>query len=207
VFVIDIAKCPLEREKEGYYWCTGQALYTNIHEHQTMLNASIFTLIGELIGFIGISLLVCLIILRALSDIAKRSRLTRESIRDLQRGILAIWLALVVVWVLQALGFTSLFSSVTLSGIVGIGITLALQSTLGNLLTGIWLLSDNVLRLGDNIKIMGFEGTVMKLSFRSTWLKTSDGSIVVMSNSTLYNGPFTNFTAKERLSKKFEDKN
>jgi small conductance mechanosensitive channel len=171
-----------------------------------MLNTSIFTVIGGLIAFVSLSLLVCLIITRALSNIAKRSQLARESIRDIQRGVLVIWLALVVVWILQTLGFTSLFSSVTLSGLVGVGITLALQSTLGNLLTGIWLLSDNVLRLGDNIKILSIEGTVIKLSFRSTWLKTSDGSIVVMSNSTLYNGPFINLTAKERLSKKFEDK-
>ena len=171
-----------------------------------MLNTSIFTLIGGLVAFVSLSLLVCLIIIRALSNIAKRSQLASGTVRDVQRAILVIWLALVVVWILETLGFTSLFSSVTLSGVIGIGITLALQSTLGNLLTGIWLLSDNVLRLGDNIKIMSVEGTVIKLSFRSTWLKTSDGSIVVMSNSTLYNGPFTNFTAKERLSKKFEDK-
>ena len=177
----------------------------NAQEHQAMLNTSIFTLIGGLVAFVSLSLLVCLIIIRGLSNIAKRSHLARESIRDVQRGVLVIWLAMVVVWILQTLGFTSLFSSVTLSGVVGIGITLALQSTFGNLLTGIWLLSDNVIRLGDNIRIMSLEGTVIKLSFRSTWLKTSDGSIVVMSNSTLYNGPFTNFTAKERLSKKFEN--
>jgi small-conductance mechanosensitive channel len=171
-----------------------------------MFDISILALIGELVAFVGLSLLVCLIIIRALSNIAKRSQLARGSIRDVQRGILAIWLALVVVWILQTLGFTSFFSSVTLSGVVGIGITLALQSTFGNLLVGIWLLSDNVLRLGDNIKILSIEGIVIKLSFRSTWLKTSDGSIVVMSNSTLYNGPFINSTAKERLSKKFENK-
>jgi small-conductance mechanosensitive channel len=61
--------------------------------------------------------------------------------------------------------------------------------------------------LGDDIKILDVEGTVIKLSFQSTWLKTGEGHIVIMSNSTLYNGPFTNLTAKERLSKKFETKN
>ena len=171
-----------------------------------MLDTSIFTFIGGLVAFVGLSLLVCLIIIRALSNIAKRSQLARGSILDVQRGVLVIWLALVVVWILQTLGFTSLFSSVTLTGVIGVGITLALQSTFGNLLAGIYLLSDNVLRLGDDIKIMNLEGNVIKLSFRSTWLKTSDGSIVVMSNSTLYNGPFTNLTAKERLAEKFENK-
>jgi small-conductance mechanosensitive channel len=45
------------------------------------------------------------------------------------------------------------------------------------------------------------------LSFRSTWLKTSEGNIVIVSNSTLYNGPFTNFTGTERLTRKLENKN
>jgi small-conductance mechanosensitive channel len=67
-------------------------------------------------------------------------------------------------------------------------------------------LRENVLRLGDNIKILDVEGTVIRLSFRTTSLKTSEDHIVIMSNSTLYNGPFTNHTAKERLSKKFENK-
>lgn len=101
----------------------------------------------------------------------------------------------------QSLSVTSLFSSFTLTGIIGLGITLALQSTLSNLLSEVWLLHDNVLHLGDNIQIVDVKGIVIKLSFRSTWLRTSEGSIVIMSNSTLYNSPFINFTATERLSK------
>lgn len=171
-----------------------------------MSDALTFVLLGEIAAFVSISLLISLMIIKALSNTAKRSQLPKGSIRDVQQSILLIWLALAVVWILQSLGFASLLSSLTLSGIIGLGVTLALQSTLSNLLIGIWLLRDNVLRLGDNIKILGEEGTVIKLSFRSTWLKTREGHIVIMSNSTLYNGPFTNTTAKERLSKKFEDK-
>jgi len=171
-----------------------------------MTDASVFALLAGLAAFVGISFFISLIIIKALSDIAKRSQLPKGSIRDVQEGILIVWLALTVVWILQSLGFTSLLSSLTLSGIIGLGITLALQSTLSNLLSGIWLLRDNVLRLGDNIKISGVDGTVIKLSFRSTWLKTSEGNIIIMSNSTLYNGPFTNLTATERLSRKIENK-
>lgn len=170
-----------------------------------MAETSIFTLFSGLALFVGISLTIALMIIKSLSDTAKRSQLPRNSIRGIQRDILAVWSVLTVMWTLQSLGYTSLYSSLTLSGIIGIGITLALQSTLSNFLSGIWLLRDNVLRLGDNIKISGFEGTVIKLSFRSTWLKTTEGHIVIMSNSTLYNGPFTNLTAKERLSEKFEN--
>ncbi len=171
-----------------------------------MSDASIFALLGGLAVFVGISLSILLIIIKAISNVAERSQVPKGSVRDLQEGILIVWLALTVVWILQSLGFTSLLSSLTFSGVIGLGITLALQSTFTNLFSGIWLLRENVLRLGDNIEILGVEGTVIKLSFRTTWLKTSEGHIVIMSNSTLYNGPFTNLTAKERVSKKFESK-
>ena len=158
------------------------------------------TLILEMVIFVVISLFPALLIIKVLSNTAQRAQLPRSSIQDLQRGIFATWFGLITVWVLQSLGFTSLFSSLTVSGIIGLGVTLALQSTLANIFSGIWLLRDKVLRLGDSIRIGSVEGTVIKLSFRSTWLKTNEGHIVVMSNSTLYNGPFTNLTAKDRIS-------
>ncbi len=185
----------------GHYF-----IYQTSKKNTSMVDTSTFALFGEIAAFVGISLFISLMIIKVLSESAKRSQLPKGSIQDVQRDILLIWLALTVVWILQSLGFASPLSALTLSGIIGLGVTLALQSTFSNLLSGIWLLRDNVLRLGDNIKILGVEGTVIKLSFRSTWLKTSEGSIVIMSNSTLYNGPFTNSTATERLSEKFENK-
>jgi len=170
-----------------------------------MSDTSVFALLGGLAA-VGISLFITLMIIKAISNAAERSQLPRGSIRDVQEGIFTVWLALTVVWILESLGFTSLLSSLTLSGIIGLGITLALQSTLSDLLSGIWLLRENVLRLGDNIEIWDMEGTVIKLSFRTTWLRTREGHIVIMSNSILYDGPFTNFTATGRLSKKFESK-
>jgi small-conductance mechanosensitive channel len=171
-----------------------------------MLDTLNFILYSELALFVVISLIISLIIVKSLSGVAKRSQLSKNSVQDVQRAVLTVWFMLALMWVLQSLGYTSLFSSLTFSGIIGIGITLALQSTLSNFLFGVWLLRDNVLRLGDNIKIMSYEGTVIKLGFRSTWLKTTEGHIVIMSNSTLYNGPFTNSTATDRLFKKSENK-
>jgi len=181
----------------------GQSFLCQTSKTQAMIDASTVAHLGGIAAFVGISLCVSWIIIKALSNIAKRSRAPKASIRDIQRGILVIWLAFMVVWLLRSLGVTSLFSSLTLTGIMALGITLALQSTFSNFLAGVWLLSDNVLRMGDKIKLGGVEGIVIKLSFRSTWLKTKEGNIVIMSNLTLYNGPFTNFTAAERLSKKF----
>jgi small conductance mechanosensitive channel len=170
-----------------------------------MVDGSPLAFFGGAAVFVGISLFVLILIIRSISGIAKRSQLPKSSVRDLQEGIVTIWAALVAVWILQSLGLTSIFSSLTLSGIIGLGITLALQSTLSNLFCGFWLLSGNVLRIGDIIQFGDVKGAVIKLSLRTTWLKTSEGNIAIISNSNLYNGPFINFTAAERLSKKLNN--
>ena len=167
-----------------------------------MLVSFSFALFEEIIIFLGVSLLISSIIIKILSDIAKRSQLPENSIRDIKRAVLGVWAAIFSVWLLQILNLTSIFSSLTLTGIIGLAITLALSSTISNFFAGLWLIQDNTLRTGDTIRLGEITGVVIKLSFRNTWLRTTEGKIAVVSNSALYNGPFINFTATERLAKK-----
>jgi len=166
-----------------------------------MLASYSLVLFEEIIVFFGFSFTVSLIIIKVLSDIAKRSQLPAHSIRDIKRATLSLWAAFFGIWLLQILNLTSIFSVLTLTGIIGLAITLALSATISNFFAGLWLIQDNTLRLGDTIKLGGVTGVVIKLSFRNTWLRTDEGKIAVVSNSTLYNGPFINFTATERLAK------
>ena len=165
-----------------------------------MAEISLLTLIGWVI-FGCVSLFVSWIIINKITTIVKRSQLPKNMLKKVTSGILLIWAALIIIWLLEVLGLTSVLSSLTLSGIVGLGITLGLQSTLSNIISGIFLLQENVLRLGDIIKFGSIEGEVVKLGFRTTWLRTSEGEIAIVSNSSLSSGPFINYTAKERLSK------
>jgi hypothetical protein len=45
----------------------------------------------------------------------------------------------------------------------------------------------------------GIKGEVVKIGLRNSWLKTSAGSVVIISNSQIANGPLTNYSASERL--------
>ena len=165
-----------------------------------MVEVSFLTLLG-LVVFGCISLVAAWITINKITAIVKRSQLPKNMLKKVTSGILLIWGALIVIWLLEVLGLTSVLTSLTLSSIVGLGITLGLQSTLSNIISGIFLLQENVLRLGDNIKFSSIEGEVVKLGFRTTWLRTKEGEIAVVSNSSLSSGPFINYTATERLSK------
>ncbi len=88
------------------------------------------------------------------------------------------------------------------NGIAGLAISLALQNTLTNIISGILILSDGVLRLHDSIEYSGVKGRVVKIGLRATWVKTDSGDIAIISNNYLANGPLVNFTARERLERK-----
>lgn len=117
-------------------------------------------------------------------------------------GLIAVvWVIWIVVWISEMTDLTSTFSTLTLSGIIGLTVTLALQSTFSNLLSGLFLIQENVLRIGDIITYGGIKGEVVKLTYRAVWIRTDNGEITIVSNSTLSAGPFTNHTATQRLAK------
>jgi small conductance mechanosensitive channel len=149
-------------------------------------------------GSWAVAELLILVITRAM----KRARAPQGITRSVREGLTILWIALAATAVLSLTGFASLLSFVTISGIFGLAISLALQNTLSNMISGLLLVSDGVLRLNDSVSISGVKGVIVRIGLRSTWVRTEAGEIAVMSNSNLASGPFVNYTARERLEKK-----
>ena len=101
-------------------------------------------------------------------------------------------------------GLSSYLTALTLSGIAGLAISLALQNTISNVIAGVLMQHDGIIRLGDDVQYGsgGVRGEVVKLSLRSTWLKTKDGVVVVVGNSNLSGGPILNYSSLGRVQKK-----
>ncbi|MDA4112859.1 MAG: mechanosensitive ion channel family protein [Thaumarchaeota archaeon] len=84
-----------------------------------------------------------------------------------------------------------------------VALSLALQTTLANIISGILKLSDGAIHAGDVIEYGGAKGRVVRIALRNTWIKTESGSIAVVSNTSLSNGSLINHSAVRRLSKKY----
>ncbi len=112
-------------------------------------------------------------------------------------SLIGVLLAAAVLFI--AFGPLTVPGGLTLSAVVGLGATLALQTTIGNVIAGFILLRDRVLRLGDRIQIGGIAGTVVRLGLVTTWLRLEDGSLASVSNSNLLAGPLVNKSAGGRL--------
>ena len=141
-------------------------------------------------------------LIRGLSGLVKRAGGHAGLARSIREGFTLLWITLAGVGILTVTGVASQFSFFTVSGIVGLTVSLALQNTLSNIISGVLLLSDGVLRLDDSIEYSGVKGVVVKIGLRATWVKTVQGDIAVISNNYLVNGPLVNHTATQRLEKK-----
>lgn len=82
----------------------------------------------------------------------------------------------------------------------GIAVGLALKDSLGNLASGILILSFRYFRVGDFIEYgsNGLMGTVKEISLLYTILNTFDNKRVVVPNGELANGTVINYTAEDK---------
>jgi small-conductance mechanosensitive channel len=104
-----------------------------------------------------------------------------------------IGLCLIAVLVSDALGI-SLAPALTALGVGSLAVALALQDTLANFFSGVYLLLDKPIRPGDFVKIDGgSEGYVETISWRSTKLRTLAPSLIIVPNATLSKAIITNY--------------
>ncbi len=159
-------------------------------------------LIAQVTGTIVGSYLITEFMIRVVTRAARRAHASPTLIRTVREGISILWIVLAVAGVLSLTGIASEFSALTISGLVGLAISLALQTTLSNMISGILLFNDGALRLNDVVEYSGIKGKVVKIALRNTWVRTDDGNIAIIGNSSLSSGPLINLTAAKRLEKK-----
>jgi MscS family membrane protein len=131
------------------------------------------------------------LLLSAWGERVARRRLEQRGIqgvvsllRVVRRGfdLLAIFSGTLVVLSYFNLNVTAALAGL---GVGGIAIALAAQKTLENVIGGISIIADRVVRVGDLLKIGTTVGTVEGIGLRSTRIRTMDRSIVSIPNGQI----------------------
>jgi len=91
--------------------------------------------------------------------------------------------------------FSSLIAGL---GVAGITIGFALQDVAKNFIAGLLLLIQQPFEIGNSIEVVGYGGTVLEISLRSTTIRTWNGRYVIIPNSEVYLNPIINFSAAPR---------
>jgi len=98
---------------------------------------------------------------------------------------------------LQIMGI-NLTALAVFGGALGVGIGLGLQSIASNFISGIIILMDRSISIGDYVELEGeTAGVVREMNMRSTVLETFDGRDIVVPNEKFINANVINWTHKD----------
>lgn len=98
---------------------------------------------------------------------------------------------------LRVLGF-DLRNIAIFGGALGIGIGFGLQNVVNNFVSGIIMLFERPVKVGDIVTVDGEWGEIKKIGLRSTVLKKFDYSDLVVPNSSFTSEKITNWTLSDR---------
>ena len=73
------------------------------------------------------------------------------------------------------------------AGIIGLAIGFGTQSLVKDFVSGLYILIENQYGIGDRVKIGGAEGTVVKITIRSTILRDDEGKTYYFQNGSINN--------------------
>lgn len=162
---------------------------------------SVLALVLESAVLTGAAFIAGESLIRPITTAARRNGASSATLRVVREGITGIWVA--VVGVAHTTGTMEESTALTISGTVGLGMMMAMQTTLQHALRML-LLRGNILRLDDIIEAAGVRGQVVKIAPRNARAKSDKGDTDVIGNTLLACGPPINHSASTCLSKTLE---
>ncbi len=119
--------------------------------------------------------------------------------REVAAKLLEVGIFVVIfLLLLQVMGI-NLTALAVFGGAVGVGLGFGLQAIASNFISGIIILLDRSISVGDYIELEdGRTGLVTEMSLRSTTLETFDGKDIMVPNEKFIGESFTNWTHKNK---------
>ena len=153
--------------------------------HQ-MMDSFFVRLPSLIVGIIVFFLfyVLSIVVSRVISRTTRKYRPNLGVVFACLTGAATILLGLLVAFSVVAPSFQG-GDLIKILGISGVAIGFAFQNILQDFLAGLLLLWAEPFRVGDEIKLEGYEGTVKEIQARATIIETYDGRRVVIPNADL----------------------
>ncbi|MBK9272551.1 MAG: mechanosensitive ion channel [Saprospiraceae bacterium] len=86
-----------------------------------------------------------------------------------------------------------------LAGALGIGVGFGLQNIASNFISGVIILFERPIKVGDRIEVGNVVGNIIKISARATTVITNDNIAIIVPNSEFVNGKVINWSLNNRI--------
>ena len=107
-------------------------------------------------------------------------------------------MALIILW--QSWGLDLGALAITAS-VLGVGIGFGLQNIANNFISGLIIILERPIKIGDLIKVDEFIGTIKNIGFRSTEIVTQDRIAIIIPNSQLLENKVINWNHGDSISR------
>lgn len=116
-------------------------------------------------------------------------------------------LATIVHYVIVVIGFVLAVAALGLdlnrltivAGALGVGVGIGLQGVVANFVSGLILLLERRLHVGDAVQLGTLEGRIREIGIRASTIRTWDGAEVIVPNAALTSERVTNWTLSDTL--------
>ncbi len=160
---------------------------------------NLFKMIGAVIVIVLIQLLFMLI-KQAVKRIPQGSGTAQQRVL-LKKALNYASYAAVFIYILSLFGIklSALWGA---AGIAGVAVGFAAQTSVSNLISGLFVLGEKTLKIGDYISVGGQSGTVDSIDLLSIKIHTPDNQMIRIPNATIINSNFVNnnFYGKRRMT-------
>jgi MscS family membrane protein len=110
--------------------------------------------------------------------------------------MLAVMIGALFLFYIAGINLTAVIAGL---GVGGIAVALAAQKTLENLISGITLVSDHPIRVGDVCRAGEYQGTVLTVGLRSSRIRTLARTVVAIPNGQLATMSLENFSLRDKI--------
>lgn len=147
----------------------------------------------------GLMLVICLhFVAKWVGGLTQRWIQVRTAVPEYTATLLARWVK-VAVWVVGlfviadflGIGFSSF---AFFAGALGVGLGFGLQTIVNNFVSGLILLMERTIKVGDVVSVAGEIGKVIYIGARATLIETPRGAVIAIPNSQFINTVVTNWT-------------
>jgi len=101
-------------------------------------------------------------------------------------------IALLQDWGINVTGFLASL------GLGGLAFALAAKDTAANIFGGMAILTDNIFKLGEWVKVGSVEGIVEDIGMRTTKIRAFDKRLIIVPNATIANSAVENYSRREK---------